>query len=157
MNKEPMTQMGFENLQEELREIKTVKRPALSKALEEAREHGDLSENAEFLAAKELQGFIEGRAIEIQDLLRRAEIIDVSKLSGGEIMFGATIRLADEDTKEKVTYQIVGTAEADIQEGRLSITSPLARALIGRSKGESVEVSTPRGFKSYEIVSVRYK
>lgn len=153
-----MTRGGFERLQDEIRELKTVQRPAIIRALQEAREHGDLSENAEYHAAKERQAFIEGRVLELEDMMRRAEVIDVSKLSSrGGIKFGATIRLADEDTNEKVTYQIVGAAEADVKEGRLSITSPLARALIGKPKGTSVEVSTPSGAKSYEIVSVKYK
>ncbi len=156
MDKEPMTPAGFERLQQEVKHLKTVERPALMKALEEARSYGDISENAEYHAAKERQGFIEGRVYELEDKLRRAEVIDVTKLSGSGIKFGATIRLADEDTNAKVTYQIVGALEADIKEGRLSITSPLARALIGKSKGDSVEVSTPGGFKSYEIVSVKY-
>ena len=158
MEREPITPGGFERLQDDLKEIKTVQRPAVIRALEEAREYGDISENAEYHAAKERQSFIETRVLELEDKLRRAEVIDVSKLSSrGGIKFGATIRLADEDTNAKVTYQIVGAAEADVSEGRLSITSPLARALIGKSKGVSVEVTTPSGPKSYEIVSVRYK
>jgi len=127
------------------------------RAISEAREHGDLSENAEYHAAKERQGFIESRVLELEDKLRRAEVIDVRKLDGDQIKFGATVVVADEDTDEKLTYQIVGTDEADIKSGRLSITSPLARALIGKSEGEMVEVTTPGGSKSYEIVKVAFK
>jgi transcription elongation factor GreA len=152
-----MTEDGFGRLEEELRRLKSVERPAVIKALEAAREMGDIAENAEYHAAKERQGFIESRVVELEDKLRRAEVIDVSKLSGKEIKFGATVRLADEDTDKRTTYQIVGADEADIQAGRLSITSPLARALIGRTKGDSIEVMTPGGAKGYEVVTVKYK
>ncbi len=152
-----MTANGFERIEEELKRLKTVERPTVIKALEAAREMGDIAENAEYHAAKERQGFIESRVVELEDKLRRAEVIDVSKLSGKAIKFGATVRLADEDTEKRITYQIVGADEADIQAGRLSITSPLARALIGKSKGDSIEVTTPGGTKGYEIVTVRYK
>ncbi len=152
-----MTANGFGRIKEELRRLKTVERPTVIKALEAAREMGDIAENAEYHAAKERQGFIESRVVELEDKLRRAEVIDVSKLSGKEIKFGATVRLADEDTEKRITYQIVGADEADIQAGRLSITSPLARALIGKSKGDNIEVTTPGGTKGYEIVTVRYK
>jgi len=157
MQKVPMTVVGYERLEAELKHLKSVERSAVIKAIASAREHGDLSENAEYHAAKERQGFIESRVLELEDKLRRAEVIDVSKLSGKQIKFGATITLADEDTDEELTYQIVGADEADIKAGLLSITSPLARTLIGKSAGESVEVTTPGGSKSYEIVSVVYK
>ncbi len=152
-----MTVAGFGRLEAELKHLKSVERSAVIRAIASAREHGDLSENAEYHAAKERQGFIESRVLELEDKLRRAEVIDVSKLSGNQVKFGATIVLADEDTDEELTYQIVGTDEADIKAGLLSITSPLARTLIGKSAGESVEVTTPGGSKSYEIVSVSYK
>jgi transcription elongation factor GreA len=151
-----MTLSGFERLQEELRNLKTVERPAIIKAIADARDHGDLSENAEYLAARERQSFIEGRVIELESKISHAEIIDVSKLSGKTVKFGATVTLADEDTDEKVKYQIVGQDESDIGKGLLSIGSPLARALIGKSVGDSVEVPTPRGSKSYEIVRIRF-
>jgi len=157
MNRIPMTEDGFGRLEEELKRLKSVERPTVIKALEAAREMGDIAENAEYHAAKERQGFIESRVLELEDKLRRAEVIDVSKLSGKEIKFGATVRLADEDTEKRTTYQIVGADEADIQAGRLSITSPLARALIGKSKGDSIEVMTPGGTKGYEVVTVKYK
>jgi transcription elongation factor GreA len=157
MQKVPMTVAGFGRLEAELKHLKSVERSAVIRAIASAREHGDLSENAEYHAAKERQGFIESRVLELEDKLRRAEVIDVSKLSGNQVKFGATIVLADEDTDEELTYQIVGTDEADIKAGLLSITSPLARTLIGKSAGESVEVTTPGGSKSYEIVSVSYK
>lgn len=157
MEKVPMTATGFNRLQEELRHLKAVERPAVIKAIAEAREHGDLSENAEYHAARERQGFIEGRVMELEDKISRAEVIDVSKLSGDIIKFGATITVADEDTDDETTYQIVGQDESDIKLGLLSVTSPLARALIGKQVGDSVEVSTPGGSKSYEIVKVEYK
>jgi len=157
MEKIPMTASGYDRLQEELKRLKTVERPGVIRALEEAREHGDISENAEFHAAKERQSFIEGRVAEIEDKIRRAEVIDVSKLSGKTVKFGATVTLEDEDTGKKNTYQIVGTDDADIKSGFLSITSPLARALIGKKVGDSVEVTTPGGSKAYDIVKVRFK
>jgi transcription elongation factor GreA len=157
MDKVPMTAGGYESLQVELKELKIVERPAVIKALEEAREHGDLSENAEYHAAKERQAFIEGRVIELEDKISRAQIIDVSKLSGKTVRFGATVTLADEDTDEESSYQIVGEDEGDIKTGLLSLTSPLARALIGKDQGDSVEVSTPGGSKAYEIMKVKYK
>lgn len=157
MQKVPMTAAGFDRLEIELRHLKAVERPAVIRAISEAREHGDLSENAEYHAAKERQGFVESRVLELEDKLRRAEVIDVSRLNGKQVKFGATIVLADEDTDEELTYQIVGTDEADIKAGLLSITSPLARALIGKSTGEQVEVTTPGGSKSYEIITVEYK
>ena len=157
IEKVPMTEAGFTRLQDELKRLKTVERTSVVKALESAREHGDLSENAEFHAAKERQSFIETRVMELEDKLRRADVIDVSALSGNRVQFGVTVRLADEDTNEKVTYTIVGTDEADIKEGLLSVTSPLARGIIGKNKGDSAEVNTPGGLKYYEILTVTYK
>ena len=157
MAKIPMTAAGFERLQEELKRLKSVDRPAIIRSIAEARDHGDLSENAEYHAARERQGFIEGRVLELEDKIARAEVIDVSKLSGKVVKFGATVTLEDEETEEKVVYQIVGEDEADIGQRRLSVTSPLARALIGKTIGESVEVSTPRGARSYEVVKVAFR
>ena len=152
-----MTSGGYERLVDELKHLKTVKRPQVIRAIAEAREHGDLSENAEYHAARERQGFIEGRVAELEDKLSRAEVIDISSLKGSVVRFGATVRIIDEDTDEKTTYQIVGADEADIDSGLLSVISPLARALIGKKKGDAAEVSTPGGHRFYEIVSVRYK
>lgn len=152
-----MTASGYERLQSELKVLKSVERPAVIQAISEAREHGDLSENAEYHAAKERQGWIETRVVELEDKLARADVIDVSALSGDSVKFGATVVLADEDTDEESEYQIVGADESDIKAGRLSITAPLARALIGKSVGDSVEVTTPGGTKAYEIVSVNYR
>src|ERR1700674_1273682 len=157
MNKLPMTADGYARLQEEMKRLKSVDRPAVIRAITEARTHGDLSENAEYHAARDRQSFIEGRLGELEDKIARAEVIDVSKLSGTAVKFGATVSLADEETDEEQTFQIVGQDEADISQGRLSVTSPLARALIGKKIGESVEVTTPRGAKSYEVVKVRFK
>lgn len=157
MDKVPMTLDGFNRLESELKRLKTEERPEIIKAIASAREHGDLSENAEYHAARERQSFVEGRVGELEDKLSRAEVIDVKSLKGKNIKFGATVKVADEDTDEEATYQIVGEHEADIKEGRLSVTSPLARALIARSKGDSVEVTTPNGAKSYEVLSVSYK
>lgn len=156
MEKVPMTAAGYNRLQEELKHLKSVARPEVIKAIAEAREHGDLSENAEYHAARERQSFIEGRVMELEDRISRAEIIDTSKLSGDTVKFGATVTLADEDTEEEITYQIVGQDESDIKEGRLSITAPLARSLIGKAEGDQVEVTTPGGSKSYEIVTVQF-
>jgi transcription elongation factor GreA len=155
MEKIPMTRAGHAALDEELKALKSVERPAVIRAIAEARAHGDLSENAEYHAARERQSFIEGRIKELESILARAEIIDPSKLSGA-IKFGATVRLIDEETEEERTYQIVGEAEADIERGLLNIRSPLARALIGKEAGDSVEVRTPGGERSYEILEVRY-
>ncbi len=152
-----MTTGGYERLVDELKHLKTVERPQVIRAIAEAREHGDLSENAEYHAARDRQGFIEGRLAELEDKLSRAEVIDVSSLKGGVVRFGATVRIIDEDTDAKTTYQIVGADEADIDSGLLSVISPLARALIGKKKGDAADVSTPGGHKFYEIVSVRYK
>lgn len=152
-----MTQSGYEALLEEAKRLKSVERPAVVKAIEEARSHGDLSENAEYHAAREKQAFIEGRLAEIEDKLARAEVIDTSQMSGSIIRFGATVTVADEDTDQESTYTIVGEDEADIAQGRLSVTAPLARALIGKQKGDSLEVTTPGGSKGYEVVKVSYK
>ena len=151
-----MTGEGYNRLQDELKRLKSVDRPSIIKAIAEARTHGDLSENAEYHAARERQSFIEGRVMELEDKISRAEVIDVSKLSGGLVKFGATVTLADEETDEEQTFRIVGEDEADVKDGRLSVASPLARALIGKGKGDSVEVSTPRGAKSYEVVTVAF-
>src|SRR6476620_7519073 len=156
MIKIPMTADGFQRLEEELRHLKMNERPAVIRQIAEAREHGDLAENAEYHAARERQSFIEGRVAELEDKIARAEVIDTSKLSGSVIKFGATVTLADEETDEEQTFRIVGEDEADIRNGRLSVTSPLARALIGKGEGDSVEVSTPRGNKSYEIVTMSF-
>jgi transcription elongation factor GreA len=151
-----MTAEGYSRLQEEAKRLKSIERPAIIRAIAEARTHGDLSENAEYHAARERQSFIEGRLMELEDRIARAEVIDTSKLSGSVIKFGATVTLADEETDEEQTFRIVGEDEADVKGGRLSVTSPLARALIGKGKGDSVEVSTPRGAKSYEVVTVAF-
>ena len=156
MNKIPMTADGYNRLREELKRLKTVDRPAIIRAIAEARDHGDLAENAEYHSARDRKSFVEGRLAEIEDKIARAEVIDVSKLSGSVIKFGARVTLADEENDEEQTFQIVGEDEADISQGRLSVTSPLARALIGKRTGESVEVATPRGVKSYEVVTVAF-
>jgi len=155
MEKIPMTRAGFAALDDELKQLKSVERPAIIRAIAEAREHGDLSENAEYHSAREKQSFIEGRIKELEGLLSLAEVIDPTKLSGA-IKFGATITIVDEDSDEEKTYQIVGETEADIESGRLNIRSPLARALIGKDEGDSVEVKTPGSQRSYEILSIRY-
>ncbi|BAI70899.1 transcription elongation factor GreA [Azospirillum sp. TSH100] len=157
MEKVPMTAAGFNRLQEELKHLKITERPAVIKAIAEAREHGDLSENAEYHAARERQSFIEGRVLELEDKISRAEVIDPAKLTGSTVKFGATVTLADQDTDEETTYQIVGQDESDIKNRLLSIQAPLARALINKSVGDSVEVSTPGGSKLYEIVSVEFR
>lgn len=157
MQKIPMTLDGYNRIETELKRLKTVDRPEIIKAIAAAREHGDLSENAEYHAARERQAFIEGRVGELEEKIRNAEVIDVKALSGKDIKFGATVKLVDEETDEESVFQIVGEHEADIKEGRLAITSPLARALISKRSGDSVEVATPKGHKSYEILSVRYR
>ena len=157
MDKVPMTLDGFNQLESELKRLKTEERPDVIKAIAVAREHGDLSENAEYHAAKERQAFIEGRVGELEEKIRFAEVIDVSQLSGESVKFGAKVTLADEDTDEEITYQIVGEHEADIKSGRLSITSPVARALIGKTVGDTVEANTPKGAKAYEVIMVRFK
>ena len=156
MERVPITLSGYRRLEEEPKRLKAVERPAVIKAISEAREHGDLSENAEYHAAKERQSFIEGRVLELEDKISRAEIIDPAKLSGNRVQFGAVVHLADEETDEESHYQLVGEVEADIKNGLLSINAPLARALIGKAVGESVEVQAPKGIKSYEIVKVSY-
>jgi transcription elongation factor GreA len=152
----PMTAQGYQRLETELKHLKTIERPEVIKAIAEARLHGDLSENAEYHAARERQSFIEGRLMELEDKIARAEVIDPAKLSGKTVKFGATVTLVDEDTDESNTYQIVGEDEADISKGRLAITAPLSRALIGKTVGDSVEVRTPKGEKAYEIVKVKF-
>ena len=153
----PITADGFERLQVELKQLKNEERPAVIKAIAAAREHGDLSENAEYHAARERQSFIEGRIAELEDKLTRVEVIDVSKVSGDKVKFGAKVNLADCDTDEEVEYQLVGEYESDIGAGLLSITAPLARALIGKSVGDIAEVVTPGGHKDYEIIKISYK
>jgi transcription elongation factor GreA len=156
MDKIPMTRSGCAALERELGELKSKERPAIIRQIAEAREHGDLSENAEYHAAREKQGFIEGRIKELESILSRAEVIDTSKLTGS-VKFGAIVHLVDEDTDEERTYQIVGEAEADIERGLLNMRSPLARALIGKDVGDSVEVTTPGGQRSYEILAIRFE
>jgi transcription elongation factor GreA len=157
MEKVPMTAGGYAALERELQRRKAEERPRIIAAIAEARAHGDLSENAEYHAAKEQQSHNEGRVAELEDLLSRAEVIDVSKLSGTTIKFGATVKLVDEDTEEEKTYQIVGDAESDVKEGRISISSPIARALIGKSVGDSVEVAAPGGARAYEVLVVAFR
>ena len=151
-----MTAGGFAALDEELKRLKTVERPAVIGAISEARSHGDLSENAEYHDAKDRQGWIEGRIAEIEDRMARAQIIDVSKLSGGQVKFGATVTVVDEDTEEESRYQIVGEHEADVKAGRISVTSPLSRSMIGKEVGDVVEVNTPGGVKAYEILKLEW-
>lgn len=156
MNKVPMTASGYEALKEELRWRQQDERPRIIAAISEARAHGDLSENAEYHSAKEAQSHNEGRVIELEDLVARAEVIDISKLSGSKIKFGATVELVDEDTEETKVYKIVGDQEADVKSGRISISSPIARALIGKEVGETIEVNAPGGPRGYEVVNVRF-
>ncbi|MEQ1616852.1 MAG: transcription elongation factor GreA [Terricaulis sp.] len=156
MEKIPMTAEGYQALDAELKRLKTVERPSVIAAISEARQHGDLSENAEYHAAKERQSFIEGRLLELEDKIARAQIIDVSKLSGKQVKFGATVNLIDEDSGDKSKYKIVGEDESDVKGGKVSITSPIARALIGKQEGDIVEVMAPGGPKSYEIVKVKF-
>lgn len=157
MEKIPMTEDGHKALHEELHRLQAEERPRIIEAISEARGHGDLSENAEYHAAKEAQGMNESKIAEIEDKLSRAEVIDVSKLSGKQVTFGATVTLVDEETDEKKKYMIVGETEADAKQGRISIVSPIARALLGKPKGETVEVTTPGGTKTYEIAKVEFK
>ncbi|GAA5106689.1 transcription elongation factor GreA [Bartonella jaculi] len=156
MEKVPMTTAGFESLKEELRWRQQQERPRIIEAIAEARAHGDLSENAEYHAAKEAQSHNEGRINELEDYIARAEVINVSRLSGDKIKFGATIKLLDEDTEEKKIYQIVGDQEADVKTGKISISSPIARALIGKQEGDVIEVNAPGGVHNYEIIEVQY-
>ena len=157
MDKVPLTIKGYAALEEELRQRQQVERPRIIQAIAEARSLGDLSENAEYHAAKEAQSLNEGRILELESLISRAEVIDVTKLSGDRIKFGATVKLVDEDTEEEKTYQIVGEPEADVRSGRVSVTSPIARALMGKTVGDTVEVTTPGGGKSYEVVGVNFR
>ncbi|MDO8801556.1 transcription elongation factor GreA [Phenylobacterium sp.] len=156
MEKVPMTAEGYHALDEDLKRLKTLERPAVIAAISEAREHGDLSENAEYHAAKERQGWIEGQIADIEDRMARAQVIDVSKLSGSQVKFGATVSVVDEDTEDKARYQIVGEHEADVKQGKISIASPIARAMIGKEMGDVVEVPTPGGTKAYEILKVEW-
>jgi len=157
MQRIPMTADGFRALETELKTLKTEERPAVIAAISEARSHGDLSENAEYHAAKERQSFIEGRVAELEDKLSRADVIDTSKLKGTTVKFGATVKVTDEDTGESFTYKIVGEDEADVAKKKISISSPIARAMIGKEEGDTAEVSAPGGAKSFEIVSINWK
>lgn len=157
MDKFPITQQGYEKLEKEIKQLKYVERPAIIEAIATAREFGDLSENAEYHAAREKQGFIEGRILDLEGKFSRAEIIDTSKLSADSVKFGATVKLIDDDTEEESTYHIVGEYEADISKKRISTQSPLAKALIGKSIGDIVEVTTPKGGKAYEIVEISFQ
>ena len=156
MEKVPMTRRGYSALDTELKALKSVERPAVIKAIAEAREHGDLSENAEYHAAKEQQSLNEGRITELETLLALADVIDVSKMSGDTIKFGATVTLVDEETEEEKHYQIVGDQEADVASGKISISSPISRAMIGKEEGDSIEVTAPGGSRSYEVVKIQY-
>ena len=156
MEKVPMTSDGFAQMEAEIKHLKSVERPAVIQAIAEARAHGDLSENAEYHAAKDRQSWIEGRVMELEDKISRAQVIDVAKLDGESVKFGATVTLVDEDTEEESVYKIVGDYEADVKEGRISISSPIARALIGKEVGDSVEVTAPGGSKQYEILKVAF-
>ena len=156
MDKVPMTEEGHSAMMDEVKHLKSVERPRIIKAIEEARSHGDLSENAEYHAAKEQQGWIEARVAELEDKLSRAEVIDISKLSGDTVKFGAKVTLIDEETDDETSYQIVGEFEADVKKGKISVSSPIARAIIGKKTGDSVEVNTPGGGKSYEIAKVAW-
>ncbi len=157
MDRVPMTLEGYQKVEAELQRLKAVERPRIIQAIAEARAHGDLSENAEYHAAKEAQGLNESRVAELEDKFTRAEVIDPSSLSGTNIKFGATVTLVDEDTEDKVKYKIVGDLEASVKDGKISISSPIARALIGKTKGDTVEVTTPKGSRSYEILKVEWK
>ena len=157
MEKVPMTIEGHKKLEHDLHQLRSIERPRIIQAISEARAHGDLSENAEYHAAKDAQGLNEAKVADLEDKLSRADIIDVSKLSGNTVKFGALVTLIDEDTDDKVKYRIVGEIEADVKQGKISIASPIARALIGKNKGDTVEVTTPTGSRSYEIVKVEWK
>jgi len=152
-----MTAGGYRVLDDQLKQLKSVERPSVISAISEAREHGDLSENAEYHAAKERQGWIEGQIADIEDKISRAQVIDVTKLNGDQVMFGATVTVVDEDTEEEARYQIVGEHEADVKAGRISVASPIARAMISKAVGDVVEVNTPGGVKAYEILKVEWK
>lgn len=157
MEKIPMTAVGYQRLEKELKQLKSVDRPAVIEAISEARAHGDLKENAEYHAAKEKQSFIEGRIMELEAIISRAEVIDVTALSGEQIRFGATVTVVDEESEEELTYQLVSDHEADIKRGLISISAPIGRALIGKKKGTSVEVATPKGARFYEVLAVEFK
>ena len=157
MQKVPMTSGGFKRLEEEIKHLKSVERPAIIEAIAEARSHGDLSENAEYHAAREKQSFIEGRLLDLEDKISRADVIDTTKMNGNVIKFGAHVKVVDEATDAEQAFQIVGEYEADIDKGLLALTAPLPRALIGKQKGDSVEVNTPKGTKAYEVLEVMYK
>lgn len=157
MERFPMTPGGLVKLQEELKRLKSEERPAIIRAIAEAREHGDLSENAEYHAAKERQSFVEGRIAELEDKTSRAEVIDPASMTGGTVRFGATVKVVDEETDDEKEYQIVGADEADIASGRISITSPIARAMIGKATGDQIEVQAPAGARYYEILEVGYR
>ena len=156
IDKVPMTAEGYRALDEDLKRLRTIERPAVTVAIGEARLHGDLKENAEYHAAKDRQGWIEGQIVQLGDMIARAQVIDVAKLSGTRIKFGATVSLIDQDTEGQAHYQIVGEHEADVKEGRISITSPLARAMIGKACGDVFEVNSPGGVKAYEITQVQW-
>ena len=157
MDKVPMTVEGYKKLESDLHRLKVEERPRIIQQIADAREHGDLAENAEYHAAKEAQGLNEARVADLEDKLSRAEVIDVAKLSGNTVKFGATVALEDEESGDKVKYKIVGEHEASVRDGKISISSPIARALIGKSKGETAEVTTPKGARSYEILKIEYK
>ena len=156
MNKFPITNEGFEQIEIELKNLKSIERPSIIKSIAEAREHGDLSENAEYHAAKEKQSFIEGRIADLESKISRAEVINTKKLKGNKIIFGATVTLGDMDSKKKLIYQIVGTEEADVESGKISISSPLAKALLGKKVDDTVEVYSPGGSKEYEIKDIKF-
>ena len=157
MERVPMTIEGYRTLEAELQRLKSEERPRIIQAIAEARSHGDLSENAEYHAAKEAQGLNEARVADIEDRISRADVVDTSKLSGNTVKFGATVTLVDEDTDEKVKYKIVGDFEASVRDGKISISSPIARALIGKSKNDTAEVTTPKGARSYQILKIEWK
>ena len=156
MNKFPITNKGFEQIEIELKNLKAIERPSIIKSIAEAREHGDLSENAEYHAAKEKQSFIEGRIADLESKISRAEVINTKKLKGNKIIFGATVTLGDMDSKKNIIYQIVGTEEADVENGKISISSPLAKALLGKKVDDTVEVYSPGGSKEYEIEDIKF-
>lgn len=156
MDKFPISQKGYDRLEKEIKHLKTVERPAIIEAIATAREFGDLSENAEYHAAREKQSFIEGRILDLEDKFSRADIIDYTKFEGQQVKFGATVKLVDDETEEESTYLVIGEYEADISKGRISIMSPIAKALIGKSVGDLVEVVTPKGTKNYEILEVKF-
>lgn len=157
MERVPVTIEGYKKLEEELHRLKAEERPRIIQAISEARAHGDLSENAEYHAAKEAQGMNEARVADLEDKLSRADVIDIAKLSGDTVKFGATVKIVDEDTEEELKYQIVGDFEADVKSGKIAINSPIARALIGKRAGDTVEVATPRGHKAYEILDIKFR